>query len=80
MAIFWVPRMEQAKALSALIGEVYDAALDPSLWPQALKGASIFVGGSGAGLWTRDWTRDLATAVYDYGMDPRYAALFREPQ
>jgi hypothetical protein len=70
--------MDGMEQLLLLIGEIYDAALDRSLWPQVLMGACAFIGGSGAGLWTRDWTRDTANAVYDYAMDPRYKQLYFE--
>jgi DNA-binding CsgD family transcriptional regulator len=70
--------MDNIEQLLTLIGDIYDAALDPALWLLVMERASSFVGGSGAGLWTRDWTRDLATAVYDYGMDPRYKQLYFE--
>jgi DNA-binding CsgD family transcriptional regulator/PAS domain-containing protein len=40
--------------LSDLIGIVYDAAIDPSLWESALERGACFVGGSGAGLFCKD--------------------------
>lgn len=40
--------------LSDLIGIVYDAAIDPSLWKSALERGACFVGGSGAGLFCKD--------------------------
>ena len=70
--------MDQMEQLSALIGDIYDAALDQTLWPGVIERATRFVGGSGAGLWTRDWSRDVASAVYDYGMDERYRRLYFE--
>jgi DNA-binding CsgD family transcriptional regulator/PAS domain-containing protein len=40
--------------LSDLIGVVYDAVLDPSLWEDAMARAAYFVGGAGAGLFTKE--------------------------
>jgi DNA-binding CsgD family transcriptional regulator len=40
--------------LSDLIGNVYDAAVDPSLWESALERGACFVGGCGAGLFCKD--------------------------
>src|SRR5207248_902192 len=37
--------MLEAEELSALIGDIYDAALDPTLWPQVLPRSAQFVGG-----------------------------------
>jgi DNA-binding CsgD family transcriptional regulator len=70
--------MYDMEQLLKLIGDIYDAALDPTLWPGVLESATKFVGGSGAGLWTRDWSRDIAIAVYDYAMDERYRQLYFE--
>ena len=40
--------------LSDLIGAVYDAAIEPSLWESAIERVADFVGGSGAGLFCKD--------------------------
>ena len=50
--------MDGMEQLLKLIGDIYDAALDPIRWPGVLESATKFVGGSGAGLWTRDWSRE----------------------
>jgi hypothetical protein len=36
--------------ISRLIGDIYDAALEPELWPGALEGICGFVGGSMANI------------------------------
>jgi DNA-binding CsgD family transcriptional regulator len=46
--------VDQAELLSALIGEIYDAALDPSLWTDVVGKAGRFVGGLGATLFSKD--------------------------
>jgi hypothetical protein len=38
----------EAAELSAVIGDIYDAAIDPALWQQALGRVCAFVGGSSA--------------------------------
>lgn len=48
--------MEESDVLSELIGTVYDAALDASLWPAALRNIAHFVGGSSAALYAKDAT------------------------
>lgn len=58
-----MPRDEQ---LLALVGEVYDATLDPSLWPGALKKADAFVHGYAAAH-SKDGTSDSGTVYYDDG-------------
>lgn len=51
--------------LSSLIGDVYDAALDPALWPDIMERSCKFVGGGGAGLYSKD--SFSATGRIDYG-------------
>jgi DNA-binding CsgD family transcriptional regulator len=42
--------MDQGEQLSALIGRIYDAAVDSTLWSDVLTGITEFVGGQTAGL------------------------------
>jgi hypothetical protein len=37
--------MSEATRLSRLIGDIYDAALDPALWPHARRDVASFVDG-----------------------------------
>jgi DNA-binding CsgD family transcriptional regulator len=46
--------VNEAEELSRLIGDIYDASLDPALWPAALAKASRFVGGSAVSLTSQD--------------------------
>jgi DNA-binding CsgD family transcriptional regulator len=46
--------VNEAEEISRLIGDIYDASLDPALWPAALAKASRFVGGSAVSLTSRD--------------------------
>src|SRR5262249_35358697 len=68
----------QAERLSSLIGNVYDAALDPALWVGVLEQATRFVGGSAAGMYCKDVARKTANAVYQYGLDPGYVQLYMQ--
>ncbi|MGH6737317.1 MAG: helix-turn-helix transcriptional regulator [Methyloceanibacter sp.] len=69
--------MKQAEKVSALIGDVYDAALDPSLWPGVLRKAAAFVGGSSAALYSKDVSSRTGTVYYDDGsLDPHYTHLY----
>lgn len=71
--------MPLEEQLSALIGDVYDAALDPTLWPVALAGTSRFVGGPATGLYSKDATRKSGNIYYDDGgIDAHYVALYFE--
>ena len=45
---------DDQQRLSDLIGVIYDAAIDPSLWESAIERAAYFVGGTGAALICKD--------------------------
>jgi len=50
--------MSETELLSRLIGDIYDAALDPARWPGVLEGSCRFVGS--AGLYLQDAVNDAA--------------------
>jgi hypothetical protein len=54
----------EASTLSELIGDIYDAALDPSLWLQALERSCAFVGGSSAVLYWHDVASESSAALH----------------
>jgi DNA-binding CsgD family transcriptional regulator/PAS domain-containing protein len=65
--------------LSALIGEIYDAAMQPALWPSVLAQTADFVGGSAAALFCKDAATKQGNVYYDCGgTDPRYKQLYFE--
>ena len=64
--------------ISALIGDVYDAALAPSRWRDVLRKASQFVGGPAATLFSKSAANKTGAVVYDYGSDPYYRQLYFE--
>jgi DNA-binding CsgD family transcriptional regulator/PAS domain-containing protein len=71
--------MQRDEHISALIGGVYDATLDPSLWPDVLKKSAAFVRGYSAALYSKDGTSDSGTVYYDDGgIDPHYKQLYFE--
>jgi DNA-binding CsgD family transcriptional regulator/PAS domain-containing protein len=71
--------LDEAERLSSLIGGIYDAALDPGLWPVVLRKASAFVNGSAAALFAKDATSKTGVVYYDDGgVDPHYTQLYFE--
>jgi DNA-binding CsgD family transcriptional regulator len=46
--------MSDTELLSGMIGDIYDAALDPALWLDVLEQCSTFVGGAAAALYIKD--------------------------
>ena len=69
--------MDQAEQLSELIGEIYDAALDPSLWSDVLGKAGRFVGGPVAAIFAKSPTALTGTVYYhSSSKDPIYRNLY----
>ncbi len=69
--------MDQAEQLSVLIGEIYDAALDPSLWTGVVGKAGRFVGGLGATLFSKDAVNRSGNVCYESdGIDDAFRRLY----
>jgi hypothetical protein len=68
--------MGEAAQLSNLIGDIYDAALEPALWTGVLEKAASFVGGTGATIFWQDGIRMEGNAYYTVGADARYERLY----
>ena len=65
--------------LSSLIGEIYDAAIEPARWPDVLAQLACFVGGSAAALYSKDAATKSGNVHYDCGAsDPHYKRLYFE--
>jgi DNA-binding CsgD family transcriptional regulator len=58
---------DDQQQLSDLITVIYDAAIDPSLWLEAIVSATTFVGGSGGGLFCKDVGAQHASVPHSFG-------------
>src|SRR5262249_33719902 len=63
---------------SSLIGQIYDVALDPSLWPLVLEKIAGFVRGPAAGLVWQDTANQDGGFYFSWGDDPHYTRLHWE--
>ncbi|WP_349630361.1 helix-turn-helix transcriptional regulator [Bradyrhizobium canariense] len=70
--------ISDAALLSELIGLIYDAALDPALWPRALEQACLFVGGSSGALFWHDASTEQTTVLHLFNEEPGYTKLYLE--
>jgi DNA-binding CsgD family transcriptional regulator len=69
--------MDETELFSAMIGDIYDAALDASLWTNVLKKTRRFVGGRAASLVSKDASSNSGNVYYDDGgIDPYYVQLY----
>jgi DNA-binding CsgD family transcriptional regulator len=68
--------MTEAQQVSALIGDIYDAALDPELWPRVLERGCKFVGGVASNLYSEDSAAKTGNIHYTWGVDRHYGRLY----
>jgi DNA-binding CsgD family transcriptional regulator len=64
--------------LSEVIAEIYDAAVEPGRWPQALASTCDYVGGKTAALLWHDSAAQQAQVMHIYNDDPDYTRLYFE--
>lgn len=71
--------MHESERLSALIGDIYDAALDPTLWIDALAKTRAFIGGWQIALSWKDAVAKRGGSYFAEGdQDPHYGQLYFE--
>lgn len=71
--------MDEAEQVSELIGEIYDAALDPALWPAVLGKVRSYIGGFEAALSWKDAVSKRGGVYFAAGVqDPQYRQLYFE--
>jgi DNA-binding CsgD family transcriptional regulator len=63
-------------SLLSLVGGIYDAALDPALWPTVLGKVARFVGGPSAALWSKDCVNKTGNASFWFGFDRGYVRAY----
>jgi DNA-binding CsgD family transcriptional regulator/PAS domain-containing protein len=69
--------MREPEHVLPLVCDIYDAALDPTRWPDLLGKARDFLGGSAAVLYAKELVRKNASIYYDDGgLDPHYRQLY----
>jgi DNA-binding CsgD family transcriptional regulator/PAS domain-containing protein len=79
MCVCWDERglaMEESEWLSALIGDIYDTALDPAKWVDVLESAARFVGGPAATVYSKDVAQRRGQAYSQHGVDPAFERLY----
>ena len=71
--------MHETERISALIGDIYDAALDPTLWIDALAKTRAFIGGWQIALSWKDAVAKRGGSYFAEGdQDPHYGQLYFE--
>jgi DNA-binding CsgD family transcriptional regulator/PAS domain-containing protein len=62
----------------SLTSGIYDAVLDPALWPRFLELACAFVGGAASVIICHDTERNSVVHYHAWGADPSYKRLYVE--
>lgn len=70
--------MDETQRLSTLLGDIYDAALDPALWPAVLEAAAGFVVGVASALFMKDSVRKTHNTVFTWGYDADFTRTYIE--
>jgi DNA-binding CsgD family transcriptional regulator len=68
--------VEESDHLSRLIGEIYDASLNPELWPHVIERSCNFVGGWSGGLFAQDTVKQTGNAYYTWNISEEYIRLY----
>jgi len=72
------PPNDEAAEVSSLIGDIYDAALDPELWEDVLKRTCHYVEGCASSLLSQDSAHKSGQFYFSWGDDPYYTKLYFE--
>jgi DNA-binding CsgD family transcriptional regulator len=73
--------MREADELSRVIGDIYDASLDPGLWPSAIESICGYVGAASASLHSQDSISRATEALFWWGREasaPHYFKIYLE--
>jgi DNA-binding CsgD family transcriptional regulator len=63
---------------SSVVADIYDAAIEPAMWQQALASICAYVGGSSAVLYWHDAASERSKALHLFNENPEYTRLYFE--
>jgi DNA-binding CsgD family transcriptional regulator len=72
------PSSADPAILSAVVADIYDAAIDPQRWPSALEAICRFVGASQGLIYWHDATQGEVDTLFSFNDDPVYRRLYEE--
>jgi DNA-binding CsgD family transcriptional regulator len=73
--------MREADELSRVIGDTYDASLDPALWPTAIESICGYVGAASASLHSQDSVSKATDALFWWAREssaPHFFKIYQE--
>jgi DNA-binding CsgD family transcriptional regulator len=69
--------MRETEELSQVVGDVYDASLDPALWPAAIESICRYIGAQSASLHSQDAITRATDALFWWGRASSAVDYFR---
>jgi DNA-binding CsgD family transcriptional regulator len=69
---------DETRLLSTVIGDVYDAALDPEAWPRALASICACTQSVACTINYHDMSKGAALLAHEHGTDPHFSRLYVE--
>jgi DNA-binding CsgD family transcriptional regulator len=73
-----IDHMSEDNELSCVVGSIYDAAVDPALWTDALAKIAEFVGGQAGALGSKDMVSKFINVDYHVGLDLQHMQMHSE--
>ncbi|MBX9777725.1 MAG: helix-turn-helix transcriptional regulator [Xanthobacteraceae bacterium] len=70
--------MFESTQFERLVGDIYDAAIDPVRWSDTLIRLGHFVGGDAGGMVSRDFISKTGSPHCVFGFDPEFVRLYME--
>src|SRR5712671_3100655 len=67
-----------AERLSTVIGKIYDSAVDPMLWPDALEAMCGLIGATQSSVSIYDFQQKSVRWASQWGGDPHWIKLYAE--
>jgi len=77
----WARKMDEIEQVVQIIGDIYDASLDPALWPSVLETISSYVDSVAASIHSQDSISRAANVHFTWGSAesaPHYFKLYAE--
>jgi len=68
--------MAELEDFSALIGDIYDASLDPTLWPGVFEQACAYIGGTSSFLASQETVSKITQVHFNWGVETEYVQSF----
>jgi DNA-binding CsgD family transcriptional regulator len=70
--------MSESQKISNLVGDIYDAALDPAMWIGVLAKIADFAGAQAGGLAIKDSASEVIETHYQFGINPGCMQAYSE--